>query len=124
MVLLLASCYDNLGTNPRASKKQARILPESRRRVESGQLCVRYVCSFCNSYKGSDIAGRDPKTRKLTPLFNPRHHKWSRHFRWQGATLLGRTAIGRLTVALLNINEAEALATREALIAARLFSPV
>jgi hypothetical protein len=38
-------------------------------------------CFRCNSYKGTDLAGRDPLTRKLTPLFNPRRHKWARHFR-------------------------------------------
>src|SRR5271170_2181288 len=62
-------------------------------------------CFYCNSFKGSDIASRDTKTRKLTPLFNPRRHKWSRHFRWRGPVLVGLTAIGRITVALLNINE-------------------
>lgn len=29
-------------------------------------------CFFCNSFKGSDIAGLDPRTGKLTALFNPR----------------------------------------------------
>ena len=33
-------------------------------------LCLS--CFFCNSFKGANIAGRDRKTRKLTPLFNPR----------------------------------------------------
>src|SRR5207237_10463085 len=47
-------------------------------------------CFFCNSFKGSDIAGLDPRTRKLTPLFNPRRHRWARHFRWQGAYLVCR----------------------------------
>ena len=45
-------------------------------------------CFYCNSFKGSDIAGRTPKTRKLTPLFNPRRHKWERHFRWKGPYLI------------------------------------
>jgi hypothetical protein len=62
-------------------------------------------CFFCNAYKGSDIAGRDRRSRKLTALFNPRRHKWSRHFRWDGPYLVGRTPIGRVTVRLLNIND-------------------
>jgi hypothetical protein len=37
-------------------------------------------------------------------LFNPRRHKWATHFRWQGAYLIGRSPIGRVTVALLHIN--------------------
>ena len=62
-------------------------------------------CFFCNSFKGSDIGGLDPKTRKLTPLFNPRRNKWNRHFRWKGGlSLPGTASIGRVTVILLNIN--------------------
>ncbi len=66
---------------------------------------ISLSCFYCNSFKGSDIASRDAKTGKLTPLFNPRRQKWSRHFRWQGAYLVGRTAVGRVTVALLHIND-------------------
>ncbi len=66
-------------------------------------LCLS--CLTCNSFKGSDIAGRDKRTRKLTPLFNPRRHAWSRHFRWEGAVLIGRNAIGRVTIAVLHIND-------------------
>jgi HNH endonuclease len=78
-------------------------------------------CLNCNSFKGSDIAGRDSDTRKLVPLFNPRRHKWDRHFRWQGAYLRGRTAIGRVTVDLLNINDSLRVELREELIIEGLF---
>ncbi len=47
-------------------------------------LNLALSCFYCNSFKGSDISGLDPRTQKLTPLFNPRRHKWSRHFRWNG----------------------------------------
>jgi len=60
-------------------------------------------------------------TRKLTPLFNPRRHKWSAHFRWNGGYLVGRTAIGRVTVALLHINDELRVELRESLIAEGLF---
>jgi hypothetical protein len=62
-------------------------------------------CFSCNSFKGSDIASRDARTGRLTPLFSPRRQKWARHFRWKGAYLVGRTAVGRVTVAVLNIND-------------------
>jgi hypothetical protein len=78
-------------------------------------------CFFCNSFKGSDIGGLDPKTRKLTPLFNPRRQKWTRHFRWQGATLIGRTPVGRVTIAVLNINDPFRIHLRESLIEEGLF---
>lgn len=41
----------------------------------------------------------------LARLVHPRRHKWSRHFRWRGALLVGRTAIGRATIAVLDINQ-------------------
>jgi HNH endonuclease len=74
-------------------------------------------CFRCNSFKGSDIGGRDGATRKLTPLFNPRRHKWATHFRWQGAYLIGRTPVGRVTVTLLHINDTLRVEFREELIA-------
>ncbi len=81
-------------------------------------------CFRCNSSKGSDISGRDSRTRKLTPLFNPRRHKWTRHFRWEGPYLVGRTPVGRITVALLRINDPFRVELREALIDEGHFPPV
>ena len=79
------------------------------------------ACWYCNSFKGSDISGLDPQTRKLTRLFHPRRHKWSHHFRYEGAVLIGRTAIGRTTIRVLQINCDEAVTLRESLIAEGLF---
>jgi len=78
-------------------------------------------CWYCNSFKGSDIAGLDPATGKLTRLFHPRRHQWGWHFRYDGATLVGRTAIGRTTIQVLQINCEEAVTLRESLIAGGLF---
>ena len=80
-------------------------------------------CFRCNSFKGSDVGGLDPKSRKLTPLFHPRRHKWARHFRWQGTYLIGRTAVGRVTVAVLNINDHLRVELREELIDEGVFPP-
>jgi hypothetical protein len=80
-------------------------------------------CFFCNSFKGSNIAGRDRRTRKLCPLFNPRRHKWDRHFRWQEAYLRGRTPVGRVTIAILNINNPFRVELREGLIEEGVFPP-
>ncbi len=40
------------------------------------------------------------------PLFNPRQHTWSEHFSWSndGTQILPLTAIGRVTVDLLELN--------------------
>ena len=87
----------------------------------ASNLCLS--CFYCNSFKGSDIAGLERKTRQLTPLFNPRRHRWSRHFRWQGAYLVGRTPIGRVTIALLHINDHYRVELLEELIEDGVFPP-
>jgi hypothetical protein len=58
----------------------------------------------CNNHKGPNVAGVDPKTKKVVPLFNPRRHKWHAHFRWDGPELVGITPAGRATVSVLEIN--------------------
>ena len=73
-------------------------------------------CFYCNSFKGSNIAGIDRKSRKVKPLFNPRRQSWARHFRWRGAYLIGRTAIGRVTIAVLKINDPLRVELRQNLI--------
>jgi len=80
-------------------------------------------CLHCNSNKGPNIAGRDRITKKLTPLFNPRRHRWGRHFRWHGVRIVGRTAIGRVSVAVLNMNGVFLVRLREELMKDGLFPP-
>jgi hypothetical protein len=87
--------------------------------TSASNLCLS--CYYCNSSKGSDISSLDRKTRKLSPLFNPRRHKWTAHFRWDGPYLIGRTAIGRVSVALLRINDDLRVELRKELIAEGLF---
>ena len=79
------------------------IAKKHRGPTESNNLALS--CFACNSSKGSNIAGRDIRTGKLAPLFHPRRHKWTRHFRWAGPTLIGKTPIGRVTIEVLNIND-------------------
>lgn len=82
-------------------------------------LC--WACFHCNLHKGPNLAGVDPKSRKKVWLFNPRRMKWDRHFRWDGPILIGRTALGRGTIAVLNINDEDYVNTRSALIAEGVF---
>jgi hypothetical protein len=81
------------------------------------------ACHHCNLHKGPNLTGIDPGTRKIVRLFNPRRHKWQRHFAWDGPRLVGRTAIGRATVAVLAMNDAESIELREALIEDDAFPP-
>ena len=83
-------------------------------RTTSNNLAI--TCIYCNSYKGSNIAGIDPAASKITRLFHPRRHKWLHHFRYEGGRLVGRTAIGRTTIDVLRINLPNLVALREWLI--------
>jgi hypothetical protein len=81
------------------------------------------ACFADNHHKGPNLAGIDPKTRKRTWLFNPRRHRWARHFSWDGPILVGRTAVGRATIAVLGINLAHRVRHRAQLIAEGVFPP-
>jgi hypothetical protein len=85
-------------------------------------LCL--ACFADNRHKGPCIAARDNVTKQLVPLFNPRRHKWHRHFRWDGPFLVGLTPIGRATVAVLHFNLDHRVAFRQGLIDEGLFPPV
>jgi hypothetical protein len=80
-------------------------------------------CLHDNSHKGPNIAGIDPLTRKLARLFNPRRHKWERHFRWDGLYLRGRTAIRRTTIVVLAMNDPDLVRVRRSLMEEGLFPP-
>ena len=73
------------------------------------------ACFFCNTHKGSNVAGIDPDTVRITRLFHPRQDHWSVHFSWRGGTIVGLTAVGRTTVRLLQMNMVHRVAAREIL---------
>jgi 5-methylcytosine-specific restriction endonuclease McrA len=78
------------------------------------------ACRLCNSYKGIQIHGQNPKTDRKVKLFNPRQQKWSRHFEWteQGMKINGITTCGRATVFALQLNNSNAIVVRESWISA------
>jgi hypothetical protein len=90
-------------------------------RTTIGNLALS--CLHDNSHKGPNIAGIDPLTRKLTKLFNPRRHKWERHFQWDGPHLIGWTAIGRTTIVVLAMNHPDVIRVRRSLIEEGAFPP-
>ncbi|MBI3822191.1 MAG: HNH endonuclease [Planctomycetes bacterium] len=81
------------------------------------------ACFPCNNHKGPNIAGVDPVTQRITKLFNPRRHQWAFHFRWDGPILVGRTAIGRTTISVLEINDPDRVLLRQSLIEEGYFPP-
>jgi hypothetical protein len=58
----------------------------------------------------------DPETRLIVRLFNPRTDRWSDHFEWAGARLIGRTPLGRATVRTLFMNDPFEIAARQGLL--------
>jgi hypothetical protein len=78
----------------------------------SGNLA--WACFSCNLRKGPNIAGLDPVTGDLTRLFHPRTDVWTEHF-FLGWCMRGKTPVGRTTIAVLDINDADAVAVRQAL---------
>jgi hypothetical protein len=87
----------------------------------AGNLCL--ACFACNNHKGTNIAGFDTKTQTIVRLFHPRRHKWAKHFRWHGPMLIGLTATGRVTVAVLEINLDYRVSLRQSLIDEGTFPP-
>ncbi len=73
------------------------------------------ACIDCNRYKGPNIASIDPVSNELTPLFNPRLEVWQAHFALDGAAIRPLTAIGRITVNVLRLNERKRVQIRQAL---------
>lgn len=84
-------------------------------------LCL--ACTSCNLHKGPNIAGIDPETGRMAPLFHPRRDDWHEHFEWRGPILVGRTAVARATIEVLRINLPENVELREALIMEGVFPP-
>ncbi len=70
------------------------------------------ACIDCNLHKGTNLTGIDPETDRITELFHPRRQRWSEHFEWAGIYLVGKTAVGRTTVRVLNMNSDDRLALR------------
>lgn len=90
------------------------IAEKHRGKTEAENLAL--ACPYCNRAKGTDLASIDPETGKLTPFFNPRTQKWSDHFQLDGAAIIPLTAVGRVTVEILQFNQLERLQERERLI--------
>jgi len=86
-----------------------------------GRSNLAWSCQSCNLGKGSNLSGW--LAGDVVALFHPRRQTWGRHFRWNGPRLVGKTRCGRVTIRVLNINAADRVALRQALIALGEFPP-
>ena len=93
----------------------------SQHRGQTSADNLALACFRCNVHKGPNIAGVDPETGAIVPLFHPRRDRWEDHFRWRGAVLAGLTPSGRATLVVLAINDPTRVALRESLIAEGVF---
>jgi hypothetical protein len=76
-------------------------------------LC--FSCHRCNEYKGATTEVEDPLTGETVTLFHPRLHQWHDHFAWDaaGIRIEGLTAIGRVTVMTLKMNNEVIVSARQ-----------
>ncbi len=86
--------------------------------AENLALC----CTLCNKHKGTDLASIDRETGEMQRLFHPRRDQWREHFELRGGEIVARTAIGRVSVRLLQLNRLERIREREVMIQAGLLS--
>lgn len=81
---------------------------------DADNLCL--ACYLCNGCKGSNVAALDPDTGEPTRLYNPRNHVWADHFQLMANyDIVGLTAEGRTTVAVLRMNDEGRMQQRQVL---------
>ena len=79
---------------------------------DESNLCL--ACIDCNLHKGPNLTGIDPLTGAVTELFHPRQQRWEDHFAFEGICITGRTAVGRTTIQVLDMNSDDQLNFRAA----------
>lgn len=63
-------------------------------------------CPHCSLHKSNKLGGFDPDTQTYSLLFHPLAETWPEHFQVdRDGSLVGKTAIGRVTVAELRMND-------------------
>lgn len=74
------------------------------------------ACFHCNRRKSNKLTIFDAPTQQETPLFNPRLDDWTKHCIWSsdGLMILPLTAVGRVTIDLLDLNRERILHIRAA----------
>lgn len=100
--------------SPLAPLQTEHVLPKKHGGADDREN-LALACVDCNLHKGTNIAGFDPETGDLTPLFNPRTDDWSENFVWIGMYILGITPIGRVTANVLDVNSDERVEFRRRL---------
>lgn len=79
---------------------------------------LAYSCQGCNNKKHTAMTALDVMTGREVRLFHPRRDDWNKHFVWSDdkTRIIGLTAIGRATIARLELNRQGVVNLRFALI--------
>lgn len=87
------------------------VVPKS---ADGGTLIdnLALACVSCSLRKEARRSATDPATNRRVALFHPRRQRWGDHFRWEGVSVIGRTATGRATITALQMNRPLILAIR------------
>jgi hypothetical protein len=89
------------------------ILPTSQQGADDDNNWA-LACRACNLRKADHVSARDEQTGKTIQLFHPRQDQWAEHFEFdlESGSILGKTPIGRATVARLEMNSSVQRAAR------------
>jgi hypothetical protein len=74
---------------------------------------LAWACFECNVMKGTNVASYE--NHVLTPLFNPRGDRRGDHFDMINGVITGKSAVGRVTVRVLDMNALERVEVRQRL---------
>ena len=108
-------CPSDFSTEPFSIEH---IIPKSKNGTDDLDN-LALACIGCNIYKSDKITFLDTITQEFFPLFNPRASTWEKHFIWDEllTSIIGKTAIGRVTIAAIQLNRRQLKNLRRALIA-------
>lgn len=97
--------------SPLANLQIEHVLPKKHGGGDNAEN-LALACIDCNLQKGTNIAGIDPQTGAMAPIFDPRKQNWGNHFEWHGVRIIGTSPIGRATIAVLSLNDDSRLELR------------
>jgi hypothetical protein len=82
-------------------------------------------CHKCNKLRSNRTSAVDPLTQVESRLFDPRRDEWRQHFAHhdEARYIVGRTAVGRATVAALRLNDEYHVKARSVWIVAGIYPP-
>ena len=108
-------CPSDFSTEPFSIEH---IIPKSKNGTDSPDN-LALACIGCNIYKSNKITFLDTVTQDYFPLYNPRINVWNDHFIWHEllTSIIGKTAVGRVTIAAIQLNRRQLKNLRRALIA-------